>query len=306
MQDPSQSDHPAGKPGRPTAEADRASAKPAASIGGQGALPSASVDGLLALMRRLRDPNGGCPWDRAQDFASIAPFTIEEAYEVADAIAKGAMDALREELGDLLFQVVFHSQMAAERGAFDFHDVVAGLVEKMTRRHPHVFGGRAAAPGDGQHAAWESMKAEERARKAAARQTEPPSALDGVPLSLPALLRAAKLQKRAAREGFDWPDASGVRQKIAEELAELAAAVASKDRAQQQEEFGDLLFACVNLGRHLGLDAENALRQANDKFERRFKAMEAMLDKDGAAMADMPAARLDALWQAAKKAEKPL
>jgi ATP diphosphatase len=241
---------------------------------------------LAAIMARLRDPERGCPWDVEQDFASIAPYTIEEAYEVADAIARGDMPGLADELGDLLLQVVFHSRMAQEAGHFALADVVAGICAKMIRRHPHVFGDGAPSPG------WEAIKAAERAER------EPdPSALAGVALALPALLRAEKLQKRAARTGFDWPDVTGVRAKIDEELAEVAAA---PDAAAREEEVGDLLFAVVNLARHLGVDPETALRGANAKFERRFRAME---DRAGT---DFPALSLDekeALWQAVKRAE---
>ncbi|GAB4139248.1 MAG: nucleoside triphosphate pyrophosphohydrolase [Sphingomonadales bacterium] len=264
---------------------------------------SQALSALLALMARLRDPNGGCPWDRAQNFQSIAPYTIEEAYEVADAIARDAMTDLRDELGDLLFQVVFHARMAEEAGLFDFAEVACALVDKMTRRHPHVFGGAAASGEDGQPAAWEAIKERERAQKAALQgQTAPPSAVDGVPVALPALTRAEKLQKRAARQGFDWPKADpGIRAKIEEELTELDQAVGQESNERQAEEFGDVLFACVNLGRHLGLDAETALRRANDKFERRFRHMEAAAAANGDDMKAMSLDQLEALWQAAKQ-----
>ncbi len=258
---------------------------------------------LLALMARLRDPDHGCPWDRAQNFASIAPYTIEEAYEVADAIARDAMTDLRDELGDLLFQVVFHARMAEESGLFDFADVARALVDKMTRRHPHVFADAATAGVNNQPAAWEAIKEAERAQKAARQDPKAqPSALDAVPVALPALTRAEKLQKRAARQGFDWPHRDpGVRAKIDEELAELEQAVHQESATRQAEEFGDLLFACVNFGRHLGVDAETALRMANDKFERRFRRMEAAATGTGNDMKAMSLEQLEALWQAAKQ-----
>lgn len=241
-------------------------------------------------MTRLRDPVNGCPWDVAQSFASIAPYTIEEAYEVADAIARGDMNDLRDELGDLLLQVVFHSRIAEDFGHFAFDDVAAAICDKLVRRHPHVFGDGSAGPG------WEELKAQERKESASADG----SALAGVALALPALLRAEKLQKRAARTGFDWPDTGGVTAKIEEEIAEVAAAETQEER---HEEIGDLLFAVVNLARHLNVDAEVALRDANAKFERRFRAMEARSDQEGKAF---PALSLDAqeeLWQAVKRAE---
>ena len=221
----------------------------------------APIDRLRAIMVRLRDPDHGCEWDSVQTFATIAPYTIEEAYEVADAIERGDLDDLRDELGDLLLQVVFHARMAEEAGAFDFNDVADNISAKMERRHPHIFGNAA----DGGHHLWEQIKAEERGAKGHA------SALDGVAIGLPALLRAEKLQKRAARTGFDWPDPSGARAKIDEELAEVEAASA----AEREEEIGDLLFAVVNWARKFDIDPEAALRGANAKFERRFKGMEA-------------------------------
>ncbi|MCA3254195.1 MAG: nucleoside triphosphate pyrophosphohydrolase [Alphaproteobacteria bacterium] len=239
-------------------------------------------------MARLRAPDGGCPWDLEQDFASIAPYTIEEAYEVADAIERGDMDGLREELGDLALQVVYHSQMAAEAGHFTLTDVLTDIAAKMIRRHPHVFGETEVADAAAQTTAWEALKAAEKPRA---------HALDGVALGLPALLRAEKLQKRAARVGFDWPDPSGARAKISEELAEVEGA---PDAAAQAEEIGDLLFAVVNWARHLGVDPESALRAANAKFERRFAAMEA-LGGDGFASLDLEAK--EALWQGAKARE---
>ena len=249
--------------------------------------PAAALLNLLTLMAQLRDPDTGCPWDVQQDFASIAPYTIEEAYEVADAIARGDMADLKDELGDLLLQVVFHSRMAEEAGLFALPDVVASISDKMERRHPHVFGD--SDGGHEQH--WERLKAAEREAKGDA------GALDGVAIGLPALLRAEKLQKRAARTGFDWPDPSGARAKIDEEIAEIEAA----SPAEREEEIGDLLFAVVNWSRHLGVDPEAALRAANAKFERRFKAMEA---EAGDAFAGLDLEAKEALWVSAKRAEK--
>ena len=218
-----------------------------------------TLERLVAIMRRLRDPVSGCEWDRQQSFATIAPYTIEEAYEVADAIARGDMEALADELGDLQLQVVFHSQMAEEAGHFSLDDVLGAICDKLERRHPHLFGGAAETPG------WEAIKAAER------QQRPDDSALAGVAQALPALERAQKLQRRAARTGFDWPDAAGPRAKIDEELAELDA---ESDAAAREEELGDLLFAVVNLARHFNIDAEEALRKANRKFETRFRAIE--------------------------------
>ncbi len=257
----------------------------------------ASLDHLAAIMARLRDPVGGCPWDLAQDFATISPYTIEEAYEVAEAIAVDDMAELRNELGDLLFQVVFHARMAEEAGHFNLADVVAGVCDKMERRHPHIFGeGTAAANASAQKLEWEAIKAAERAQSG--KTPGETSALDGVANALPALMRAEKLQSRAARVGFDWPDVAPVRAKIAEELAEFDAAT---DDAHRLEEAGDLLFVVVNLLRHHNIDAEAALRAGNAKFERRFRAMEAL------AGGDFPTLSLeaqDALWNQVKDAEK--
>jgi ATP diphosphatase len=233
-------------------------------------------------MATLRDPASGCEWDRAQTWATIAPYTIEEAYEVADAIARDDVADLRDELGDLLLQVVFHSRIAEEHGAFTFDDVATAIAGKMERRHPHIFGDADASPG------WEAIKADERARKAQS------GALAGVAAGLPALARAEKLQKRAARVGFDWPDATGPRAKIDEELAEVACAQGD----EVAEEIGDLLFAVVNWARHLGIDAEAALRSANHKFERRFSAMEAL---GGEAFPAMNLDAKEALWQVVKR-----
>lgn len=252
-------------------------------------LAGAELERLAAIMARLREP-GGCPWDRAQSFATIAPYTIEEAYEVADAVATGDMPGLRDELGDLLFQVVFHSRIAEEAGHFALADVVAGIAAKMERRHPHVFGDAvAAADATAQLADWETIKAAERPRD---------GALSGVASALPALMRADKLQRRAARTGFDWPDASGPRAKVVEELAEFEAAT---NDAERLDEGGDLLFAVVNVLRHRGIDPEVALRGANAKFERRFTTMEAIA---GASFAALDLAAKDALWDQAKAAER--
>ncbi len=246
-------------------------------------------------MSRLRDADDGCPWDKKQDFSTIAPYTVEEAYEVADAIAREDFSALRDELGDLLFQVVFHAQMASEAGLFDFDDVAGAISDKMLRRHPHVFGTgaeRAAGAVDG---SWERIKAEERAG------TEDDSALAGVAVALPALKRAQKLGKRAGTVGFDWPDLKGVRAKIGEELDELETAVGSRSVDNIEEEFGDLLFAVVNLARHLDVDPEKALTRGNYKFERRFRDMESAVRKSGKSLNDQSLESLDKEWRAAKK-----
>ncbi|HZD26699.1 MAG TPA: nucleoside triphosphate pyrophosphohydrolase [Alphaproteobacteria bacterium] len=259
---------------------------------------------LLAVMARLRDPDGGCPWDLEQDFASIAPYTIEEAYEVADAIANGDMAQLREELGDLLLQVVYHAQMAEEDGAFDFDTVAQGIADKMVRRHPHVFGETEIENAAAQTASWEAQKAEERARKATAEGRRP-SVLDGVAAGLPALTRAEKLQKRAARVGFDWPAAEPVFDKIAEEIAELRQEIATgAEPFRLSDEIGDLLFAVANLARHLEIDPEEALRGTNRKFERRFRHIEQALEEQGKSPGDCSLDALEALWQAAKAGER--
>ncbi len=251
------------------------------------------IDRLLSIMAILRDPHTGCEWDREQDFETIAPYTIEEAYEVADAIARDDMAALRDELGDLLLQVVFHARMAEEAGHFAFADVAQAICEKLEARHPHMFG-----DGDDQSSQterWETLKSQERAARGAT------SALDGVALALPELMRAEKLQKRAARVGFDWPDVSGPAAKIAEEMEELAAA---KNATERLDEGGDLLFAVVNFLRFQGVAPEDALRAANAKFERRFRAMESMAEQDGEAFADMSLDQQEAYWQAAKDSER--
>ncbi|MEZ6000601.1 nucleoside triphosphate pyrophosphohydrolase [Hyphomonas sp.] len=257
---------------------------------------------LLDIMARLRSPEGGCPWDLEQTFKTIAPYTIEEAYEVADAIERHDMPELREELGDLLFQVVFHSQMAAEDGAFEAADVAAAINEKMIRRHPHVFENADDRTADDQIVAWEVVKSEERAAKA--KGAEPTSALDGVALSLPALLRAEKLQKRAARTGFDWTEAEHIFVKLEEETLEVKEAIASGKPEEILDEIGDLLFVAANLARRLGVDPEVALRQANAKFERRFRAMEALATNQGDEFADLDLDSQERLWQAVKKDER--
>ncbi len=244
------------------------------------------IERLIAIMARLRGPDG-CEWDREQTFATIAPYTIEEAYEVADAIARDDLAELKDELGDLLLQVVFHARIAEEQGAFAFTDVVAAISDKMERRHPHIFGDEK----EGGHHRWEEVKAQERAARSA------DSMLDGVAVALPALLRAEKLQKRAARVGFDWPDAAGPRAKIDEELAEVEAATTP---AEVADEIGDLLFATVNWARHHDVDPEAALRTATAKFERRFRAME---DAAGVAFAEMTLDEKEALWAGVKAAE---
>jgi ATP diphosphatase len=254
-----------------------------------------SIDKLLEVMQSLRDPQTGCSWDQQQDFSTIAPYTIEEAYEVADAIEREDFPGLKDELGDLLFQVVFHARMAEEAGYFDFDDVAGGISDKMLRRHPHVFGTaeqRAAGPVAG---SWERIKAEERDLEG------DHSALAGVAKALPALKRAQKLGKRAGHVGFDWPDRKGVREKITEELHELEAAVGTRDEANIEEEFGDLLFAVVNLARHLDVDPEKALSAANIKFERRFRDMEDAVIAGGKSLREHTLESLDKEWRAAKK-----
>ncbi len=261
--------------------------------------PEGGVPRLRAIMARLRDPVRGCPWDLEQDFDSIAPYTIEEAYEVADAIARRDQAELAGELGDLLLQVVYHAQMAEEAGYFGFDDVVRGIADKMVRRHPHVFGDESREKSaDQQTEDWERIKAGERAAAA------PVSALAGVAAGLPALTRAVKLQNRAARVGFDWPDAGAVLDKIAEETAELVEARDAGDAALVGEEYGDLMFVMANLARHLGIDPESALRQANAKFTRRFEAIEAALAAEGRSPTDSTLEEMDALWDRAKLAER--
>jgi len=261
---------------------------------------------LLAVMARLRDPESGCPWDREQTFATIAPYTIEEAYEVADAIERGDMDALRDELGDLLLQVVYHAQMAAESDRFNFSDVVDAVTAKMIRRHPHVFSDPSRRDEFLRDNLWERIKAEEKAERNGA---VPASVLDDVPPALPSLTRAVKLQKRAARVGFDWPELTPVIDKAEEELAELKAALAdsaagTSDATQVAEEFGDLLFVMANIARHLDVDPETALRSANAKFVRRFHSIEDALSREGRKPEDATLEEMDRLWDAAKDAER--
>lgn len=253
---------------------------------------------LLQIMARLRDPNGGCPWDLEQDFSTIAPYTIEEAYEVADAIARADMHDLQGELGDLLLQVVFHSQMADEKGLFDFEAVAQSINEKMIRRHPHVFSQDEIKTAQDQTANWERIKEAERKEKKKDR------VLDDVPNALPALMRAQKLQKRAARVGFDWPDVAGVLDKLHEELDEARDAIASGDRAHTAEEIGDLLFSVVNLARFMEVDAEDALRAANQKFTRRFEAVEDGVTQRGKGWDATTLHEMEALWNAAKEKER--
>lgn len=261
--------------------------------------PSDEMLRLIDIMARLRDPKTGCPWDIEQDFATIAPYTIEEAHEVADAIERQAWDELPAELGDLLLQVVFHAQMATEAGMFDFADCAAAISDKLIFRHPHVFGDESRdKSADQQVRDWETIKAAERAGKAER------GALDGVALGLPALTRALKLQNRAARVGFDWPGAGDVLAKLAEESAELVEARDSLGPDAIEEEFGDLLFVMTNLGRHLKVDPELALRRANAKFTRRFNAIEAALAADGRRPEDSDLAEMDRLWNEAKARER--
>lgn len=254
------------------------------------------VERLLDIMKRLRDPGGGCPWDLAQDFRSIAPYTIEEAYEVADAIERESATGLQEELGDLLFQVVFHAQMASEAGWFDFRDVLDSICEKMVRRHPHVFADETVATVEEQTQAWEQHKTRERGLQQ--------SLLDGVPLGLPALTRATKLQRRASRAGFDWPSIHGVSDKIEEELEEFCREIETgTNRDALMDEAGDLLFATVNLLRHAGIDPEAALRRGNEKFSQRFRKVEAMCAEAGREVAETDLDTLDAYWDRIKELE---
>lgn len=254
-----------------------------------------SIEKLLDVMASLRDAQAGCPWDLQQSFSTVAPYTVEEAYEVADAIERDDMGDLREELGDLLFQVVFHTQMAREAGHFDFDDVVGAISDKMIRRHPHVFGSDSERAAGAQDGSWEQIKQAERSK------SEDNSAMAGVAKALPALVRAEKLGKRASRVGFDWPDRQGVRDKIREEIDELEQAVGTREIADIEEEFGDVLFAVVNLARHLDIDPEKALTRANHKFERRFREMEREIAARGKRFKDFNLESLDKRWRAAKK-----
>jgi MazG family protein len=262
-----------------------------------------SLADLLAIMARLRDPDGGCPWDLEQTFRTIAPYTIEEAYEVEDAIARNDMPALKDELGDLLLQVVFHARMAEEAGHFNFADVATAISEKMIRRHPHVFGSVEAREAETVTSNWEAIKAAERQAKptAAAGVSE---VLAGVTPGLPGLTRAVKLQNRAARVGFDWPDIKPVIEKIKEELQELEDEIESGKLEAMSEEFGDFLFVVANLARHLKLDPEDRLRAANRKFEKRFSRMEALLEAEGKVLQDCDLATMDTAWDRAKAEEK--
>ncbi|ASJ70418.1 nucleoside triphosphate pyrophosphohydrolase [Granulosicoccus antarcticus] len=290
---------------------------------------------LLAIMRRLRDPQSGCAWDVKQTFQTIAPFTVEEAYEVADAIERNDLDDLRDELGDLLFQVVFHAQIASEMGAFNFDDVAQSIVDKMTRRHPHVFAGVTYESEEALKAGWEAIKAEERRLKLVRRQalsgtTDKPvaepvrestleapfvntavsdnlphSAVDGIARNLPALKRADKLQKRCARVGFDWPEIEPVWHKLAEEIAEVKEALASGEQDAVEDEIGDLLFTVVNLARHCSIDSEQALQRASNKFETRYRRVEQLAAGQSAPMTSLSLEQLDALWDKAKKGDAP-
>lgn len=268
----------------------------------------AGIEGLLHIMAALRDPQGGCPWDVQQTFATIAPYTVEEAYEVADAIDRGDLPALKDELGDLLLQVVFHARIAQEQGAFDFGEVVASISDKMVRRHPHVFGDADVADADAQTVAWEELKRREREAAGDADT----SALAGISRGLPEWQRALKLQKRAARVGFDWPDPAPVFDKLHEEIdevrAEFDALAAAPDdpqvQARLEDELGDLLFVCTNLARHARVDVGTAMRRANLKFERRFRMMETLAREDGHALAELSLEAQDAYWNRAKAAER--
>ena len=257
---------------------------------------SAALGRLLAVMARLRDPERGCPWDREQTWASIAPHTIEEAYEVADAVERGDPDSVRDELGDLLFQVVFQARIAEEQGLFDFDDVADSISEKLERRHPHVFGDETVTDAEAQARAWERHKSAEREAKGGQA-----GVLDGVTLGLPALTRAAKLGRRAAGAGFDWQTPRGVLDKVREEVGELEEAVAAGSASQMREELGDLLFSVAQLARHLGVDPEGALREAGGKFEQRFRTMEARATAEGRILAGLSAAELEDLWLEAKR-----
>ncbi|MZR30438.1 nucleoside triphosphate pyrophosphohydrolase [Sneathiella litorea] len=267
-------------------------------------ISSTPINELLDIMEKLRDPNGGCPWDLEQNFDTIAPHTIEEAYEVAEAIANGDMAELKDELGDLMFQVVFYAQMAKEAGDFDFNDVIAAISEKMIRRHPHVFGSADIPTAEAQTTAWEETKAKERAEKIKISDKSP-SALEGVAETLPAFTRAVKLQKRAARVGFDWPTIGPVFDKIEEELGELRAEIDQKGSKERiAEEYGDLLFVLANLGRHLDLDPETILRSANRKFTRRFQTIEQRIEKSGKNISECSLDEMDAVWNKIRLEDK--
>ncbi|MDE0717802.1 MAG: nucleoside triphosphate pyrophosphohydrolase [Rhodospirillaceae bacterium] len=289
----------------PSPAAEIAAAEPAPDAP-ESAEALAQIRRLLAIMAALRNPDSGCPWDLEQDFASIAPYTIEEAYEVADAIGRNDMADLQDELGDLLFQAVFHARMAEEAGAFDFADVARSIADKMERRHPHVFGEDRVASVEAQSAAWEEHKAQERNRKSG-QGLENTSVLDDVPTALPALLRAHKLGRRMARAGFDWPDALSILGKVEEELEELRAEIRPEvhggDEGRMAGELGDLLFTVAQIGRRLGIDPEEALRRANRKVERRFRSVEDRIRQDGRDIAALPMEDLERYWRAAKAEE---
>jgi len=257
------------------------------------------IDKLLALMARLRDPHNGCPWDIKQNFSTIAPYTVEEAYEVADAIERKDMRALQEELGDLLLQVVFHAQMAKEANVFDFDAVANSIIEKLEKRHPHMFGNAEIKTAEDQKAAWEELKSQER------KQSQKQSTLDGIAATLPALLRSVKLQARAAQVGFDWPSLEPVFDKLEEELQELREEIHHNiSQERLMDEFGDVLFVCANIARHLEIDPELALRHANAKFERRFKGIEALLKEQGKTPEQSSLDEMDKLWDEVKRGEK--
>ncbi|MDN2583571.1 nucleoside triphosphate pyrophosphohydrolase [Aquibium sp. ELW1220] len=273
-------------------------------------LPAKDISRLIEIMAALRTPVTGCPWDLEQDFASIAPYTLEEAYEVADAIERGDMDDLRDELGDLLLLVVYHARMAEEAGDFAFGDVVEAITKKMIRRHPHVFGDAEARAAGSAKGMWDAIKAEEKAQKRAARTARGLPAedhghgfLDSVPVALPALVRARKLQDRAAKVGFDWKEAAPILDKIEEEIAELRQAIAEGDKAAMSDEFGDVLFALVNFGRHVDVEAETALQGTNAKFRRRFHFIERELAASGRRLGEVTLEEMEALWQRAKGVE---
>lgn len=263
---------------------------------------------LLAIMAKLRDPDGGCPWDLEQSFATIAPHTIEEAYEVADAIEYQDWPHLKEELGDLLLQVVFHAQMAKDEGLFDFNDVSEGIADKMIRRHPHVFGEEVVETAEAQTAAWELIKQQEREAKTAKQGVQPSSVLDGISAGLPSLTRAMKIQKRAIRAGFDWPDVQGVLDKVKEELAEVEEEVLADQPVQDRikDEIGDLLFTVTNLARWADVDPDSALRACNVKFDRRFRAMEQGVRGQGKELKEASLEEMEYHWKEAKKLEKKL
>ncbi len=274
-------------------------------------LPAKDIARLIEIMAALRTPVTGCPWDLEQDFASIAPYTLEEAYEVADAIERADMDDLRDELGDLLLQVVYHARMAEEAGDFAFGDVVEAITTKMIRRHPHVFGDAQARAAGSAKGMWDAIKAQEKAQKRAARTARGQPAedhghgfLDSVPVALPALVRARKLQDRAAKVGFDWKDAAPILDKIEEEIAELRQAIAEGDKAAMSDEFGDVLFALVNFGRHVDVEAETALAGTNAKFRRRFHFIERALEASGKRLGEATLDEMEALWQRAKAHER--